>query len=124
VYLFELADSRCLQMGTKKLAEGWRSWWILKGCRGEVETGGFRVAGDEESVCPSRRANLQHQRAIRRLVNFLNPPARKDRGDLFDDGSKFCHSQRHNLSISDFSRPGYLMREDPEVREAGPRGHA
>ncbi len=37
--LFDLVDSRPLQMGAEKLTEGWRCRWILKGCRGEVQTG-------------------------------------------------------------------------------------
>ena len=75
-------------------------------------------------MCPSRRPDLQHQRALRRLVNFLNPPARQDRRDLFDDGSDLCHGQCHSLSISAFSRTGRLMREDLKVREVSPRGYA
>ncbi len=42
--LFDLVDSCPLQMGTEKLTERWRRRWILKGRRGEVETGSFGMA--------------------------------------------------------------------------------
>ena len=73
VNLFDLVDSCPLQMGAEKLTEGWRRRWVLKGCRGEVQTGGFLVARDEESVRLSWSADLQQNGAGRRLVNFLYP---------------------------------------------------
>ena len=42
--LFDLVDSCPLQMGTEKLTEWRRCRWILKGYRGEVETGSFGMA--------------------------------------------------------------------------------
>ena len=39
--LFDLVDSRSLQMGAEKLTEGGRCRWVLKGRRGEMETGEF-----------------------------------------------------------------------------------
>ena len=60
-------------MGAEKLAEGRGYQWILNSFRDEVETGSFRVAGEEELVRPSRRADLEHNGTIRGLMNFLNP---------------------------------------------------
>jgi hypothetical protein len=98
--LFDLIDSRPLQMRPEKLTEGWRCRWIPKSSRGEVQTGGFLVAREEKSMRAARRTNLQHYRTISRLVNFLNPSAGQDGRDLFHDCRELCHSQRHNLSIS------------------------
>jgi hypothetical protein len=42
--LFDLVDSRPLQMGAEELTERGRCRWVLKGCRGKVQTGEFLVA--------------------------------------------------------------------------------
>ena len=96
--LFDLVDSCPLQMGAEKLTEGWRCRWILKGCCGEVQTGGFLVARDEESVRLSWSANLQQNGAGRRLVNFLNPASGQGRSNFTRHLRNFCRSQCHDSS--------------------------
>jgi hypothetical protein len=89
VNLFDSFDARALQMGPEKLTEGWRRRRILNGFRGEVETGGFRVAGDEEPVRPSRRADFQQNGAGRRLMDLLNPAFGQGRGQFTHHLSDF-----------------------------------
>ena len=48
-------------------------------------------------MCPTRRANFQHDGTIFRLINFLNPASYQNRGTLTYHFRNFCHSQCHNL---------------------------
>jgi len=95
--LFDLVYSCPLQMGAEKLTEGRRRRWILKGFRGEVETGGFLVAGDEESVRPSWGADFQQNGAGRRLMDFLNPASCQGWSKFTRHLRNFCRGQCHDL---------------------------
>jgi len=50
----------------------------------------------EVSVCPSRRANLQYQCTICRLVNFLNPTSGQGRSKFARHLRNFCRGQCHD----------------------------
>jgi hypothetical protein len=93
--LSDVIEAGALNLGAKELTKRRRMDRVLQRAEYEMKSCGFWLARNEQSMCFSRGPAFEHDDTVVGLVNLLNSPTDKGRGDLekhmLDFGGAQCH---------------------------------